>query len=104
MKKPTEQQIDQILKSTESELSNFENAVRPALNSQLSEQIHKIFEFIFEPKTFAISLAISLLIFYVFFFSALITGQELRPEFIISLTLITYPILYAIKFTKNKIR
>lgn len=104
MNKETEAQIDKILEKTNGGLSNFEKAVRPALNSTLSESINQVFELIFEAKTFAFSLAISLLIFYTFFFLSFFTGQKSQPEIIISLTIIIYPLLRAIKFVKNKIR
>lgn len=104
MKKETNIQIDKILRETEHELSSFEKSVRPALNSPTSEFTSKIFEIFFEPKTFALSMGISLSLFYVIFFSSLMIGQEIHPELIISFTLFIYPTLRLIKFIKDKIR
>lgn len=104
MKKEINIQIDKILQETEYELSSFEKSVRPALNSSTSESVSKIFEIFFEPKTFTLSLGVSLGLFYTIFFSSLITGQEIYPELIVSFMLLIYPALRLVKFVKSKIR
>lgn len=104
MKNEINKQIDSILEQTSPDISNFENSVRPILNSELSDKISSILFIILEPKTFAISLIFSIVIYYIGFFISIILGYDFGGGAMLALLAFSYTPLRIIKSIKNKIK
>ena len=104
MNEHVNRQVDDILKNSEAELSSFEKIIRKPFNSNFADGVSKIFDAIFEPKSFTLALIVSLVVFYGFFFIALLTNSSVNYSILLFSTIILYIVLRIIKFTKTKIR
>lgn len=90
MNEDIKKQVDEILESTNPDLTKFEMALRPIFNSRFADHAESFLNIFFSPKIITISLCLSCLLFFALFIISILSGVILTTNLLFLFLILSY--------------